>query len=191
MCVCVCMYALLGVYVCMHMHIYVCTNTCVHMGVYIHMYAYLCMCVPTHAYLHVGMLQVCVPLFACVVLCLCVFWPTRSVLCAQTSRVIHQGDSTNQIKQETNYSSFHSFGSETQREHTTGGEAKVVSWLLCCWFWHLSPVLYFRRGKTDSSWGDRKQGRGSENSVHHHQHRLGAGTFTEKHKHCCMLFKCH
>lgn len=125
------------------------------------------MFVPMHAYLHVGGLQVCVPLFACEVLCLCVcrcggvFWPTRSVPCAQTSRVIHQGDSTNQIKQETNYSSLHSFGAETQREHTTGGEASFLTSTLL--IWHLSPVLYFRRGKTDSSWEDWKQGRGSEN----------------------------
>lgn len=198
-CVYVCLYVCPAMCVCVHAYAFLCVHThvCIWVCTYICMYICACLCLRMYICMWVCCRYVCrclcvwscVCLFVCV--CGCVFWPTRSVLCAQTSRVIHQGDSTNQIKQETNYSSLHSFGSETQREDTMGGEAKVVSWFLHCWFGTSHQCYIFEEEKTNSSWRDRKQGRDLENSVHHHQHRLGASTFTKKHEHCCMLFKCH
>lgn len=149
-CICIFMYAQT------HMHAYGCT--CI-ACVFVHVCAYACIFACGCAAGMCASVCLCGPVFVCVCW-VCVFWPTRSVPCAQTSRVIHQGDSTNQIKQETNYSSLHSFGAETQREHTTGGEAKVVSWLLCCWF-GTSHQCYILEEKNRFFTGDRKQGRGS------------------------------
>lgn len=116
------------------------------------------MYVPTHAYLHVGVLQVCVPLFACVVLCLfvcvgCVCfgprdqYPVPRLVEWFTRETVQTKLNRNKLQLSPQLWRRNPEGAHYGR----GGESSFLTSMLL--IWHLSPVLYFRRGKTDSSRG--------------------------------------